>query len=269
MGKKILLTISIFMILTVLAGCARPAPANVVFTATIEEIHGASLLVRTTDAVSFDRASVSFDAGMAQPSFSFAVGQKVRVTILPQIAESYPVQVKAVAVELVSQPEPTSGASHPDYSAFFFRADSMAEGGFDFLIANARNADTMVISSVRHIPLVVIDSADALAQFMREAGAYYQVEVSYGENGSLSGGAAKYDEAFFGEKLLLILGTQEASGSVRHEIAEVSASGNALSVSVRTITPEMGTTDMADWFIFVELSSADTESVSAFDAYYE
>jgi len=43
---------------------------------------------------------VRFEEG-AEPDFTLAEGQTLRITILPQIAESYPVQVTAVSVELL------------------------------------------------------------------------------------------------------------------------------------------------------------------------
>jgi len=264
--------IALFLIaaagILMLAGCAKNAAANVVFTGTVEEVHETSLLVAATDGAGFDRASVSFSTDMAPPTFSFAVGQKVRVTILPQIAESYPVQVTAVAIELVAEPAP-SGPAHPGYSASFFRADAKADGGFDYLISRARNAGTMVVSSVRHIPAILIDSADALCAFVEEAGAYYQLDVAYDGSESFAEAAAKYDDAFFAGNRLLILGTQESSGSIRHEIRDVAISGDALSAAVGAIVPEAGTDDMADWFIVLELAARDADACAHFDAYYQ
>lgn len=82
-----------------LAGCKREQ--NIVFTAVVEEVSGNAILVRTADDVGFDLASVGFDKKMEDPGFALAAGQTVKLTILPEIRESYPVQVTAVAIELV------------------------------------------------------------------------------------------------------------------------------------------------------------------------
>jgi hypothetical protein len=143
MKKTAALLLCVLALLPLLFGCAKDgdeAAENITFTAVIEAVNDNSLLVSTTDDVGFDRASVSFAEDMTpDPDFNFIVGQTVRITILPQIAESYPVQVKAVAFEPAADgqnpdtsAEPGSSAepdaSLPAYEAAFFRADSTGEG---------------------------------------------------------------------------------------------------------------------------------------------
>lgn len=82
-----------------LVGCKREKP--IVFTAVVEEVTENAILVRTADDVGFDLASVSFDTEMEDPGFAFAIGQTLKLTIFPEVRESYPVQVTAIAVELV------------------------------------------------------------------------------------------------------------------------------------------------------------------------
>lgn len=83
--------------LTLGAGCKK----NIVFTGVVEEVYENAILVRTSDDVGFDLASVSFAKNCKGLNFDFAVGQTVKLTILPEIAESYPVQVRAKKVELL------------------------------------------------------------------------------------------------------------------------------------------------------------------------
>jgi hypothetical protein len=255
------------------AGCQEQAPTaeNITFTAVIEAVNEYSLLVSTTEDVGFDKASVSYADEMPEPDFGFNVGQTVRITILPLIAESYPVQVRAVSIELVSEPETSADpeAEQPAFEASYYRADAMAEGGFEFLLNRMLNADKMAISAVRHIPVMLFESAEDLAAFIEEGKAHFQFDHSYGETDAFSSIADVYDDAFFGEKALLVLYASETSGSIRHAVEEVRVEGDGLSVLVCAIVPEIGTDDMADWFIVVALEKDVLTGVSAFDAWYQ
>lgn len=264
--KAIALLICAAAIMTSLAGCAKKEP-NVVFTGTIEEISGNSILVSTADEVGFDKASVSFVKDI-KITFNFLEGQIVKLTILPEIRESYPVQVTAVAIELVSEPA-TPDPAQADYTASFFRADSQAEGGWEFITTWADNADMLAISSVRHMPVIAVDRSEALSDFISEGIDYYQLDTAYAENISFAENAGKYDEAFFESKMLLILCAQETSGSIRHKITSTAISGDTLSVEVETIVPEVGTDDMADWFILLEIDNDELPGVTKYDAYYK
>ena len=60
----------------------------------------------------------------------------------------------------------------------------------------------------------------------------------------------KYDEGYFNEKALVLVLLEESSGSVRHEVNGVSDDGV---ISITRSVPEMGTDDMAQWHIFIEI----------------
>ena len=65
--------------------------------------------------------------------------------------------------------------------------------------------------------------------------------------------ADKYDDAFFATHTLVLVLLQESSGSVRHEVTKVSNDEGVTEITVRRDVPQIGTTDMAQWHIFVEL----------------
>ncbi len=279
-----ILMLCVFALAALAAGCAEkgaPDAENITFTAVIEAVNDHSLLVFTGDDVGFDKASVGFADEMPAPDSNFIAGQTVRITILPQIAESYPVQVSAVSIVLVSdepaEPEPSAepGASaepeagQPSFAASYFRADSLGEGGMDFLFGRILNPEKMAISSVRHIPVMLIGSSAELAEFIEEGRAYYQLDQSYGETGAFSTIANEYDDAFFEENALVVLFATESSGSIRHTVEDVRVEGGTLSVLVAATMPEIGTDDMADWFIVVSLEKSVVSGCSAFDAWYE
>ncbi len=63
----------------------------------------------------------------------------------------------------------------------------------------------------------------------------------------------KYDEAYFEEQILVMVLLEEGSGSIRHNVDNVKlGTDGKLYVSIRTISPEVGTADMAEWHILIE-----------------
>jgi len=62
----------------------------------------------------------------------------------------------------------------------------------------------------------------------------------------------KYSANYFEDNFLVIVLLQENSGSVRHEVIEVDASGN---IVIKRLLPEIGTTDMAAWYIIIGLNN--------------
>jgi len=65
----------------------------------------------------------------------------------------------------------------------------------------------------------------------------------------------RYDDSFFEEHYLIFVLWEEGSGSVSHEVKSVQqTSDHKISISIDRITPEVGTADMAEWHIILELS---------------
>ncbi len=98
--KKTAIFLICILFLCVFAGCGKTTEGRITFTATIEEVYDNSLLVSTLDDVGFDIASVSY-AKELKYDFNFVIGQTVKITILPEIRESYPVQITATKIELI------------------------------------------------------------------------------------------------------------------------------------------------------------------------
>jgi rhodanese-related sulfurtransferase len=95
--------IFLLVLLVLLSGCTVQS-RNIIFTAQIIEVYDNGILVSTADDVGFDKANVGFDDSL-NISFDLGKGQTVKIEILPEIRESYPVQVTAVKVELVEETE--------------------------------------------------------------------------------------------------------------------------------------------------------------------
>ena len=65
----------------------------------------------------------------------------------------------------------------------------------------------------------------------------------------------QYDESFFKKNYLLFVLLEEGSGSVRHEVRNITqTSDNKLAISIDRKVPEVGTCDMAQWHIILEFS---------------
>lgn len=65
-----------------------------------------------------------------------------------------------------------------------------------------------------------------------------------------------YDEEFFKTGALLVVVETVSSGSVQLEIESIRVSGDTASVQVkRTLSGDVGTTDMATWMLWVEVSN--------------
>lgn len=63
----------------------------------------------------------------------------------------------------------------------------------------------------------------------------------------------KYDEAYFEKQVLIMVLLEEGSGSIRHNVDNVKlGTDGKLYISIRTISPEVGTADMAEWHILIE-----------------
>ena len=63
----------------------------------------------------------------------------------------------------------------------------------------------------------------------------------------------KYDEEYFKQNNLALIYFTEHSGSITHEMKEVSINDNSLNISIIKKSPEYITCDMAGWFLILEL----------------
>ena len=66
-----------------------------------------------------------------------------------------------------------------------------------------------------------------------------------------------YDSAFFAQKVVVSILVQESSGSVRHKVLSVKQADGVTRLVLKRDVPAIGTTDMAQWHILVELSKHD------------
>ena len=100
-----------------------------------------------------------------------------------------------------------------------------------------------------HYPVVkLIRSAE-------ELNAYYEDNAGRYDLRGFAPACDRYDEAYFRDRILLLVLTEAGSGSVHYRVAGVEpagVNGDELSVAIDVITPDVGTCDMAEWHILIE-----------------
>jgi hypothetical protein len=75
----------------------------------------------------------------------------------------------------------------------------------------------------------------------------------------------RYDASYFKDHDLILLLLEEGSGSIRHQVTAVSRQDQRLLITVNRPAPKMGTADMAEWHLLIEVpkSAADGMKVEA------
>ena len=131
----------------------------------------------------------------------------------------------------------------------------------------ALNRDKMAVSSVQHLPIYRMDTAEDLEQFMDAYDGIFSFDQSYDEMPSFHDVAARYDEAFFEEGTLLIVYVSANGGTYRFDVSEVARDGESLCVRVeQTNDPEAVTEDMAGWLAVVAVPDSALAGCTTFDA---
>ena len=70
---------------------------------------------------------------------------------------------------------------------------------------------------------------------------------------------SKYNDEFFTKKALIVITLDESSGSVRHNVKKVVKDNNEITIGIERKVPELGTADMAEWNIYIELNAEDVD----------
>ena len=106
--------------------------------------------------------------------------------------------------------------------------------------------------------ITVISSADELENYYNKYKNIYDFASRKDFTGDdtigFSDAIEKYTEDYFAENFLVILILEEGSGSVRHNIFDVTPDGG---IRFERKTPEMQTHDMAEWNILIEMKKSD------------
>ena len=139
-----------------------------------------------------------------------------------------------------------------------------AEGA---MIRGCLNGETMVISSVLHLPVYKLDTMEDLKQFQEKYRDVLTFDQGYNEVPSFNEVTEKYDDSFFADHTVILAYVEANSGSYRFGIQEVVFGDSWLCLNVvQTNHPEVGTDDMAGWLVMAEVLDADIADITLFDA---
>ena len=101
------------------------------------------------------------------------------------------------------------------------------------------------------------DTHKDLYDFSRhEVGGTYAADYAADAAPCFADAVAAYDAAWFRSHRLILVVLEEGSGSVRHRVDGVRTVGNETTVDITRLVPEVGTDDMAEWHILIEVGSA-------------
>ncbi len=106
---------------------------------------------------------------------------------------------------------------------------------------------------VKYPYVVKIGSEEELASYIEENGDRYFLGSTENYDDyriGFSDLAEKFDSEFFSEKMLVMAVLEEGSGSVTHEMCGVTEDNEII---LTRIVPEVGTCDMAQWHIVMEM----------------
>ena len=155
------------------------------------------------------------------------------------------------ALLLLAGCQPTGGdTSHAD--------DSMSDG--ETVTAAARYIRTNQMNGEASFPTVrLITSAEALKDYYAKNRELFDLGRKQAVYADTTAGFLDacdgYDDAFFEKNYLILLILEENSGSIRHKMEAVKQTGDdKMQIFVERTVPEVGTDDMAQWHVILELS---------------
>lgn len=114
----------------------------------------------------------------------------------------------------------------------------------------------------REYPIITIIKSRAELEAYYEANkAKYELERKAHISATPSFGfmdiADKYTDGYFNDNLIVLVTLEEPSGSISHKVKDISNDNEKMNVAIERTVPEVGTTDMAQWHIIIELIKAD------------
>ena len=111
-------------------------------------------------------------------------------------------------------------------------------------------------------PIHKLDTLADLEKFKENAIQSYSLD-------SFHAATEKYDEAFFAENSLLLIGTAAESGSYVFKVKSVSINGIHCTVSIDKISSIVMTQDMAAWLITVAIPDAEISYCTEFEVSFK
>ena len=128
-----------------------------------------------------------------------------------------------------------------DFNAQYIRTDGYHE--------DARYPVVRIIRSVRELKAYYEANKEAYGLGRRD-------NVSFDTTIEFLDACDKYDDTYFEDHILVMVLLEEGSGSNRHQVRSVHRSADGqCHIYIDGIVPEVGTCDMAEWHILIELEA--------------
>lgn len=139
----------------------------------------------------------------------------------------------------------------------YFRADTWGTG--------SRVAETAGLDrpGVAPLPAEVMDSRETLQKYVDANRSLYQFEHENAQGLSVITAAQRYTDDFFEAYSLAVIHIRSTSGSTRYTVRDVRGEAGKTTIAVAASVPQVGTMDMADWFIFVPVPVEQAGTVEA------
>ena len=135
------------------------------------------------------------------------------------------------------------------------------------IFSECLNPSAMAISSARHLPVYKFETKTDLDRFKESFQDVLTLDQGHDEVPSFNEIALSYDDNFFENYTVILAYVTASSGSYRFGIQEVVLDGSELCLNVVQVNhPEVGTADMAGWFVIAEVLDSDIAGVTVFDA---
>lgn len=119
------------------------------------------------------------------------------------------------------------------------------------------------------LPMACFTSRDEFARFLTETEAHFSYDEMRNNSASFRTVAAQYDETFFAKNDLYVIYLPENSGSIDHTVAQIALENRTLSVQIARQVPQVGTADMAGWFLTFSLPQEYGTRIDRFIAFYD
>ena len=131
------------------SGCAKQE--NLTFTGTVEEVGETSMVVYTTEVPSLERIRVSFRE--LDLTFEPVAGQRVVVTVKPEIEETYPAKADAEKIALEEQEESQAQQVAQENRISAEQAYRMMQQE-DVIVLDVRREDEFIQGHIEHAMLI-------------------------------------------------------------------------------------------------------------------
>lgn len=239
-------------------GDIPPENCESTFSAVVIEINDSSILVEpaegTPERNSSDRIVVPrhiFGEPEENEFPLLSVGDRLMITYDGNIEETYPAQIDKVYEVVVA------GADHEAETTCSLPEEKKTEVARteESRIRNNNVGKVRFVRSDRYSEtktafpyVVVIRSKNELEKYHSDNSSVWNFDSEYDGKSSFDDETSVYDEEYFKDNALILVATEEGSGSFYYTDAHID--GNA--VNITKVTPEVFTCDMAYWHIIIE-----------------